>query len=556
MRLLGPAQVQADALERGVRRTRALLLEAPPGPVVLATQHDPSFVWVALACTQLGRTLLPLDPLAPAREVEPHLAGAGLLALDRGVGWATPPGARRVDIAPEDRPSAWQRLLGRSAPVLSFPGLLAGYPEHPDEALVPVEDERVLLLLRTSGSTGHPRLVPWSAAALAAQQRTLSAALDVGPGDRVLNLLPMHHIDGLVMGLLLAHGAGADLLRVGPRIVEQLSGVLDLAWQERATHLICTPSLLGLLLRLGEDLGPVLGAPHARLVVSTAAPLPDPIWRRVEQVTGRPVVNVYGLTETGNLVFTPPVRTEGRWGTVGRPRDCALQVVGEGGEPVSPGQPGELWLRGPSVMGLYADGSSPLVDGWYPTGDLGVVLPDGAVQVLGRLRGLVSVGGLKVAPTEVERALLEHPAVQDARVFGEPDPIWGERLVAELVGDEVGERALVEHLRARLSEHRIPRELRWVGRLGRGATGKVLGPQADGLPEQVLALAAQVFRVDPQRLSLSARPGDVPGWDSIGHLALVDALERVFGLQLGGRELLRLRCLADVVRLIEARDVR
>lgn len=552
MNLAGPAPVSAARLDADAPRAAALLLAAPPGRVVVATRDDGAFACAVLGARLAGRPVLPLDPASPAREVAPLLPGAGLLLLDPepARAWPLPAGAETRVVAPAARPSAWQRLLGRAPVVESFPGCLAALDAAPP---VPPDDARVSVLLRTSGTTGRPRLVPWTEAALRAQQATLSAALSVGPEARLMNLLPLHHIDGLVMGLLLAHGVGATLVRPGHRVLEDLPGVLDMVWREAVTHLVLTPALLALLLRAGEDLRELFDNRHFRMFVSTAAPLPDPLWRRMEQATGRPVVNVYGLTETGNLLFAGPGDETRRVGTVGRPRDCEIRVVDPSGASVQAGVDGELWIRGPSVLTAYADGDCPLRDGWYPTGDLAVLDTDGLVRVTGRRKAMISVGGLKVEPGEVERALLEHPAVRDASVRGEPDPLWGERVAASVVAEGVDEAVLTAWLRERLSEYKIPRSLSLVDRVSRGETGKPVARPSDSVQDRVLAIAAAVLRAPAERLSLSTRAGDVPGWDSLGHLDLVDAIERAFGVPISGRELLRLRSLGDAVSLIEGR---
>jgi len=554
MNLLGPDAVDAKRLREDVFRAADLIQAAPPGPIVLASQSDGAFLRAALGTIEAGRTLLPLDPSAPAREVAPFLEGAGLLLLDTETAerWTAPEGTGVRRIAPAARPSAWQRLLGRKRTIpTAFPACLAGHT--PAAPAAPSRDD-VGVLLRTSGTTSRPRLVPWRHSALRAQQDTLAAALQLGHDSRLMNLLPMHHIDGLVMGAMLAWRSGADLIRVGPRVVEDLAAVLDAIWRDDATHLIATPTLLALLLRAGEDLREVFSARRFRMVVSTAAPLPDPIWQRFEALTGRPVVNVYGLTETGNLFFAGPDDDSRQKGTVGSPRDCEVALMGEDGAPTPPEADGEIWIRGPSVMQHYTDGESPLTDGWYPTGDVGRRV-GGCYAIVGRVKAMISVGGLKVAPNEVSQTLLLHPGVRDARVYSEPDTILGERVVATVVPEEPGSidvQALTDWLRDHLSEHKLPRTIYMADHVSRGPTGKPVARAEGSAMEQVMALAARTFRTPADQLTPSTRPGDVPGWDSLGHLDFVVALEDVFGIRVTARELVRLRSLADAIGLVES----
>lgn len=496
--------------------------------IVLATEDEEAAVIAAVGARRAGATLVPLDPRAPAAE-RLGVEGASISVVDAPLLGALP---HAVEAARPPVRSAVSRLLGRAAPpVTSFPGNLASLPPA-----APVEGE-VAVWLRTSGTTGRPKIVPMRSSALRAQLPILREAL---LGDRdavVMNLLPGHHIDGLVMGTWMVEDWDATLVRPGRFVVQELPTIVDLVVQLGVTHLVAPPAILALLLRSEEDLGEVFA--RLRLFVSTAAPLPTPVWAGLEEATKKPVVNVYGLTETGNLFFTPPQLGPGRHGTVGRAHGVEWRVV-----------EGELQLRGPTVMTAYADGSSPLVDGFYPTGDL-VEAEGGLLRVIGRSRSMISVGGQKVGPAEVEEALLACPGVRDAWVRGEADPLWGERVVADVVVD--GDPDLHAALRHRLSEHKLPRHIERVERIDRGATGKVRQHPVADPADGVLALAATVFRVPVARLRPSMGPDEVPGWDSVGHLDLVAALEKAYGFRMAARDVIRLRTLADAIRIVERR---
>lgn len=544
------------SLERDITRCVGLLCAlSPVGAVVaVATEDERAMAVLALATLRAGRTLLPLDPRAPGPEVAPALSLAQLAFLDPAPAsrWGYPGPTLRIEPPPTG--SLFARMLGRSkAPTMSFPAILRDHPETPDQ---PPDPQSVAVYLRTSGTSGGPKLVPWTRAALAAQLPVLCRGLQVDASSRVLNLLPAFHIDGLVMGIYLCAHAGAALLRLPRSQALDVRAAADLIFRERGTHLVAVPAVLGLLLRLGEDIAAVFGEPSFRAFVSTAAPLPDPTWRRIQQGSGRPVVNVYGLTETGNLFFAGPDPQTGRIGTVGRSDGCETRLIDEAGDACPPGQPGELLLRGPTVVQAFQDGTPATTpDGWFATGDLAIQDEDGLWRILGRVRGLLSVGGLKVAPMEVEQALLEIDGVSDARVFAVPDPTWGERVVAELVAEGLDEARILAALRERLSEHKIPRELRWTGGIQRGPTGKValLTPQGHTTDDRVLALAARVFRTSASSLSQASRIERVPGWDSIGHLDLIAALEKEFGVVLGLQDMMDIRTLADAARVVELR---
>jgi acyl-CoA synthetase (AMP-forming)/AMP-acid ligase II len=548
-----------------VGRAAALIAErCPEGrPVVLASVDDAVGVTVLAACLLAGRPLLPLDPRAPAAEVRGAIDDGGLFLLDplpHGR-WELPADATSLLVRSRSKPTAWERLMRRRPDVVAtFPGCLDSMPAQPPAAWPPLsaphDSAAPALILRTSGSTGRPRLVVLHRGALAAQIGVLQQALQVDAQSRILNLLPFDHIDGLVMGALLALESGTALLRPDEAGVPGLLGVRDQVYRERASHLILVPPVLSLLLRDGDDLADVVRTDSFRTFVSTAAPLPDPLWQQVEGLTGRSVVNVYGLTETGNLAFSPPVLSAGRHGTVGALRGCEWKLVDADGASVPAGSTGTLLLRGPTVA-RELWGGAPLVDeaGWYDTGDSASLDDSGALRIDGRVRSQVSIGGLKVDPLEVENVLRLHPLITDAAVAGEADPVWGDRLVAIYVGEGLDEQAAADWLRLHLSEYKVPRSIERREALDRGPTGKIRAAAAGGrarVSDQVLDLAAEVFRVPRASLSVDQGPDRIPGWDSMGHLDLVLRVEAHFGLRLGPRDLAGLRTLGDAVRMIEA----
>lgn len=554
--LLRRGDAPALDLAPDAARVATLLRDVPADRAVLVgTEDDAAFVRVALGAARAGRALLPLDPRTPAAEARRALARAGIAFVDPGAAerWPLPDDCVRHVVAPDPPRSAWERLTGKRRPSTLFPGLLADVPAAPP---APQSPDAPAIYLRTSGTTGEPKLVVMRQSALAAQLDTLAAALAVDACSRFLNVLPFAHIDGLVMGLHLCAHTGATLLRIEGSPVHAIDTLLDVVFRERATHLVTVPAVLALLQRSGEDLRAIFDVPTFRAFVSTASPLPDPTWTRLEAATGKPVINVYGLTETGNLLFAGPDDASRVPGTVGYPRDCEARIVDEAGADAAEG---ELWLRGPSVLRVYADGTSPLRDGdWYPTGDVATRDDAGRYRIVGRRRALISVGGLKVGAAEVEAVLLAAPGVRDAWVHGEAEALLGERVVAELVVDAPDEDAILAHAREHLAEVKVPRELRFVERIERGQTGKVVWrperakPDQD-VPTRVLDVAAAALRFPRARIDPSFGPDRIPGWDSVGHLDLLVSLEAAFGLTIPASQFGRVRTLADAIRLVEGR---
>jgi malonyl-CoA/methylmalonyl-CoA synthetase len=221
----------------------------------------------------------------------------------------------------------------------------------------------------------------------------------------------------------------------------------------------------------------------ARLLVSGSAALPVREQQRFEKLLGQGFIERYGMTET---LITCAVRadTGPRPGYVGPPvKGIELRLVDDARNPIDAKDDatlGEIAVRGPLVFMGYLNRDEATAEvrdteGWFYTGDLAAMAPDGALRIVGRrATDLIKCAGFKVGAGEVEAALLEHPSVRDAAVIGAPDPDLGEKIVAYVVATEPGiEKSLIDHVAALLSPHKRPREVHLVSALPRNAMGKV-----------------------------------------------------------------------------------
>jgi fatty acid CoA ligase FadD36 len=219
----------------------------------------------------------------------------------------------------------------------------------------------------------------------------------------------------------------------------------------------------------------------ARLLVSGSAALPVPVFARLAELTGHRPVERYGMTET---LITLSSRADGerRPGQVGLPvRGVSTRVVDDDGRdlPADGESIGELWVRGPMLFDGYLNQPSLTAqlldaDGWFRTGDIAVVGPDGWHRIVGRRStDMIKSGGYRIGAGEVEDALLAHPAVREAAVLGTPHEDLGEQVTAYVVGDGVAAAELIDFVARTLSAHKRPREIRFVDSLPRNAMGKV-----------------------------------------------------------------------------------
>jgi fatty acid CoA ligase FadD36 len=338
------------------------------------------------------------------------------------------------------------------------------------------------LVLYTSGTTGVPKGVPVTGRAIAADLDALAEAWDWTPEDTLVHGLPLFHVHGLVLGLL-------GPLRLGSRLVHTGRPTPEGYAKAGGSLYFGVPTVWSRLCREPDAARALSGA---RLLVSGSAALPAPVFDRLEQLTGLRPAERYGMTETLITVAARSRDTDRRAGVVGRPlRGVETRLVGEHGEPVhhDGATVGELQVRGATVFDGYlrrpeATQASFTDDGWFRTGDMAVVEPDGEHRIVGRAStDLIKSGGYRIGAGEVENALLAQPGVSEAAVVGVPDEDLGQRIVAYVVAERPGavtEKELVESVARELSAHKRPRAVVFLDALPRNAMGKVRKDQLGG----------------------------------------------------------------------------
>jgi fatty acid CoA ligase FadD36 len=337
---------------------------------------------------------------------------------------------------------------------------------------VPAEPapELPALVLYTSGTTGPPKGVVLSRAAVAADLDALAGAWAWTPDDTLVHGLPLYHVHGLVLGVLGPLRLGSRLAHTGkptPEAYATTPGTMFFGVPTVWSRVAAVPDA-------ARRLSP------ARLLVSGSAPLPSSVFDRLRALTGQAPVERYGMTET---LITVSARADGerRAGQVGLPlAGIDTRLVDEAGAPLPADGVtiGHLQVRGPTLLDGYlrAGGVEPpvLAGGWYPTGDVATVGADGWHRIVGRAStDLIKTGGYRVGAGEVEDALLLHPAVREAAVIGLPHADLGEQITAFVVADPVAPADLIAFVAERLAAHKRPRAVHLVDALPRNAMGKV-----------------------------------------------------------------------------------
>ena len=341
-------------------------------------------------------------------------------------------------------------------------------PEHPSD------------ILFTSGTTGIPKGVVMT------HGRTLGVVTDwvamtgLTSDDRYLMVNPYFHMFGLKAGILASVAAGTTMY---PEAVFDVDRALARVAAEGITVLPGAPTIYQAILdhpdRVGHDLSSL------RVAVTGAADIPVELIRRVfDELPFSVVVTGYGLTEAGTASATVPGDDAATVATtVGRPRPgFEVCILGEGDREMPTGEPGEIVLRGPTVMQGYLDDPAATAealspDGWLRTGDLGVVDERGNLRIVGRSKDMFIVGGFNAYPAEIENLLLAHPGIGQAAVIGIPDARLGEVGMAFLVpapGATLDPDEVVAWAREHMANYKAPRAVEVVDALPVNATGKVV----------------------------------------------------------------------------------
>lgn len=422
---------------------------APGDVLALRAPNTPAWAAVALGAMAAGGAVTGISPLATDAEAAAQLASAP--SADGGAATlVTDPGS----------------LTGPHG-VVAPPGIVPSSPEPGQLALLPF----------SSGTTGLPKPVMLSHANLTAAARQLGTGLALTPRDRFLALAPLAHVMGFVVSLCAPLAAGATVVML-PRF--ELAALLDAIQRYRVTVIAVPPPVLAALAR-----DPAVGRYDLSAVealVSGGAPVsPELQAEAAGRFPGAMIGQGYGLTET-SAVIPVPDRAGMLPGSVGRlaPGTELRLLDPDTGRDARPGEPGELCVRGPQVMTGYlgrpeATAQMLGAGGWLRTGDLGRVDPGGHLFIVDRLKELIKVNAIQVAPAELEAVLAGHPQVADAAVVPRPDERTGEAPVAFVVARgplEPGQ--LIAWVAARVAPHKRIRAVRLVREIPRTPSGKIL----------------------------------------------------------------------------------
>jgi len=337
----------------------------------------------------------------------------------------------------------------------------------------------IALLLFTSGTTSRPKIVPLTHANICTSAYASRAALALRETDRCLNVLPLFYGHGLIATVLASLAAGASVVCTPGFDVNSFSAWLTAF---RPTWYSAVPTIHQAILAQARHNREQVADCRLRFVRSASAPLSPRMFTELERTFETAVIEFYGMTETASSPITcnPLPPRQRKAGSVGVPVGLDVAIMDEGGALLPAGQPGQIVVRGASVMSGY-DGAplatqAAFAGDWFKTGDHGFFDDDGYLFLAGRCQEIINRGGEKIAPREVDEVLLEHPAVAEAATFAVPHATLGEDVASAIVlrpNAAATPKDIRQFAIGRVADFKVPRQVLIVNELPKGPTGKV-----------------------------------------------------------------------------------
>ncbi len=440
----------------GIRRGDAVAIALPNGLPAI----------VSFLAASIAGTAAPLNPAYPHEEFLFFLGDINARIL-----LCPPVGAEFARRAAADRkiPVSSVEMSDNGVVQVAAPATIAASVTEP-------KADEIALVLHTSGSTGQPKRVPLRHSNLAVSSANIANTYELSQQDVSLCIMPLFHVHGLIASLM------ATLLSGGTAVVPTEFNALSF-WrtvqEHRVTWYSGVPTMHQVLLARAHQ--KPAEAASLRFIRSCSAPLSPGLIHKIEGLFGVPCVEAYGMTEaahqmTSNLL--PPRHRKA--GSVGVGTGLRISIMDKSGHHLGTNQRGEVVIQGANVFRGYENNpeanARAFVNGWFRTGDEGMLDADCYLHLTGRIKDIIIRGGENIAPHEVDEILLRHPAVAAAVTFGYVHPTLGEEVAAAVVlheGFEATESTLIKHCRELLAEYKCPKKIHLVKSIPTTATGKI-----------------------------------------------------------------------------------
>jgi acyl-CoA synthetase (AMP-forming)/AMP-acid ligase II len=458
--------------ELGIGRGDRVAIVLPNGPEMAA-----AFVAVASAATAA-----PLNPAYRADEFEFYLTDLRAKALIVEQGSTSPalPIAEKLGLLVLD-------LVPSSGAAGAFELVARGTAQRAPSALGgPATADDIALILHTSGTTSRPKIVPLSQRNVSASAQNVRDTLALGPGDTGLNIMPLFHIHGLIAGLLAPLAAGGCIF-----CTPGFNALKFFGWMRdaRPSWYTAVPTMHQAIVARAAGNRAIIEDNPLRFIRSSSSSMPPQVIRELEAAFNAPVIEAYGMTEAAHQMASNPLNGKRIPGSVGLAAGPEVAIMDAGGALVPAGTTGEIVIRGINVTAGYENNPNAnrdaFTNGWFRTGDQGVMDAEGYVSLTGRLKEIINRGGEKISPREVDEVLMDHPAVAQVVTFAFPHDKLGEEVAAAVVlreGQSVDGKQLQKFVATRLADFKVPRKILLLDEIPKGPTGKL---QRIGLAEKL-----------------------------------------------------------------------
>ena len=465
----------AELNDLGIGRNDRVAIVLPNGPE-MAT----AFISIAS-----GATTAPLNPAYKKDEFDFYLSDLNAKALLVEEGSESP----AIDAAGERSIQVLDLCVAKNAPAGAFsikPRAQGDEPVAVNAGLAHADD--FALVLHTSGTTSRPKIVPLTHANVCTSASNIQNTLQLDSNDVCLNVMPLFHIHGLMAAVLATLATGGSVFAA-----PGFDALRFFAWLDQAqpTWYTAVPTMHQALLGRAKRNQSSIEQSRLRFIRSSSSSLPAQVLLELEKTFSVPVVEAYAMTEAAHQMtcnqLPPGLRKPG---TVGCAAGPEVSVMDESGPTLlAKGETGEIVIRGNNVTAGYENNPKAnaecFVDGWFRTGDQGVLDDDGYLTITGRLKEIINRGGEKISPREIDDVLMDHEAVQQVVTFAMPHKSLGEEVAAAVVlyeGREADEKSIRTFAAERLASFKVPRKILFLDEIPKGATGKL---QRIGLAEKL-----------------------------------------------------------------------
>jgi len=461
-------QLQVDVMNTlnsaGIGRGNRVAIVMPNGPMMAS-----SFMTFT-ACT----TTAPLNPSYRLEEYDFYMRdlGAQALVVERGSQSPALTVAQRMNVpvifldhTPQEGAGSFTLDTGHLKKVSApWPG-----PAGPDD---------VAMVLHTSGTTSKPKIVPLTQRNITASARNVAHTTQFSDQDRGLNVMPLFHIHGLIAGILAPLSRGGSVYCTDGFNALKFFNIMD---QAHPTWYTAVPTIHQTVLSRAPHNLDIIARRPLRFIRSSSSALLPKVQSELEHLFKAPVIQAYGMTEAAHqMCCTPLPPGINKLGSVGLPAGPEVSIMDAQGRMLPPGQIGEIVIRGENVTPGYENNpkanAENFSNGWFRTGDQGLLDSDGYVTITGRIKEIINRGGEKISPLEIDEILLDHPAVRQVVCFGIPHPKWGEEVGAAVVlreGMKATEAELRHHVAQRVADFKVPRRVLQLDDIPLNDTGKM-----------------------------------------------------------------------------------